>query len=339
VHIRKFRWLPILFLGFLSACAFRNEADTSAANQQLQQDLDASRPLKEEDFKHEFILDEKTKEYTARVSWPAGRPLQIKFVQSDKILSTVDGREANSFQIPCVDNQLSYSLQVVSTVTGTLTDLDVALDCSTGGSQEGTVRRERAVCKISESFTYLSDPEVKRASETEFSSTRRITTSRDGFTEKMEVQSTSTGINYTLENGFRVNIQHTSDVSTTLSEVRTIKEANGLKRVGFKTNGIRTTKYRTPVKPGQVRDEESSKYSMYGESVSQTVGDREIELSATQQGLPIDIGRPVTTMIVADNVKTITTTNDVPHIGRDDNGEPVTRTERSSLTCVVMPIK
>lgn len=109
----------------MSACAFQKDPKSKEKSkiEELEQQLDANRPLVKSDFKHEFIPGEKPHQYTARVTWPANRPLLVKFSGTDVLTKTVDGRSQNEFYLVCVGGKVNYSVDVISPVTGVLSNL------------------------------------------------------------------------------------------------------------------------------------------------------------------------------------------------------------------------
>ncbi len=96
---------------------------------QLQQQLDANRPLVREDFKTEFIPGADPNVYAARFSWPANRPLQItaKFLSAE--VKTFDGRTQNSFEILCSGGRVKFDIQIISAESKTLSSFEINEIC------------------------------------------------------------------------------------------------------------------------------------------------------------------------------------------------------------------
>lgn len=117
----------------LSACAFKKDEGPSEEQlkiSRMQAEMDANRPLLKADFNHEFIPNENDlNDYTAHVTWPAARPLQIKYGRNDHVIDTVDGRTKNSFDIKCENGVLEYQISVASFLTGVLTDYIIKMKC------------------------------------------------------------------------------------------------------------------------------------------------------------------------------------------------------------------
>lgn len=116
----------------LSACAFsKNEGPTDDQKtiKSLNAQLEANRPLVAEDFKHEFISGAQLNDYTARISWPANRPLTIKLIQNDRVLKTINGLEQNTHELKCDDGYLTYSAEVISAAAGRVSEPKIKIPC------------------------------------------------------------------------------------------------------------------------------------------------------------------------------------------------------------------
>lgn len=132
---------------FNASCSFQNSEEQSKNIETLHQEMDAIRPLVKADFHHQFKKNEDGS-YSVVVSWPAGRPLQIKIIQNGITLQTLDGRTESTFQLICNADQLFYSAQVVSVRYGTLIDVDFGFDCQTGDETKIKSIVEKVSCYI-----------------------------------------------------------------------------------------------------------------------------------------------------------------------------------------------
>lgn len=114
----------------MSACAFQKDPKSKEKSkiEELEQQLDANRPLALADFSHEFIPGSIFK-YEALVKWPHGRPFQIKISREGEPLVVLDGRTQNEIRIACKSDHVDYSVEIVSPVTGVVGNFSVRKKC------------------------------------------------------------------------------------------------------------------------------------------------------------------------------------------------------------------
>lgn len=115
----------------MSACAFQKDPKSKEKSkiEELEQQLDANRPIEESEFVHTFLPQAAIEEYVARVTLPTGRQVSYIVTENDDAVMSFDGRQANSFEIPCFENRVQYKVAVIHPNGKTISTFAIKKDC------------------------------------------------------------------------------------------------------------------------------------------------------------------------------------------------------------------
>lgn len=106
--------LTIVVLSLVS-CAFREDTEEIRylkAKQDVENGL-AKITFKRSEINIEFIAGKRINEYSAKISWPKGRPVYVRISQNDTVVDTFGKDAQNSIELVCVDRSLVVKAETI----------------------------------------------------------------------------------------------------------------------------------------------------------------------------------------------------------------------------------
>lgn len=99
----------------LMSCAFREDTEEIRylkAKQDVENGLEKI-TFKRAEINTEFIPGSRLNEYSAKLSWPKGRPVHVRISQNDQVVDTFERDAENSIVVQCVDRFLNVKIETM----------------------------------------------------------------------------------------------------------------------------------------------------------------------------------------------------------------------------------
>lgn len=99
----------------LASCAFREDTEEIRylkAKQDVENGLEKI-TFKRTEIRTEFIPGSRLNEYSAKLSWPKGRPVHVRISQNDQVIDTFERDAENSIVVQCIDRFLKVKVETM----------------------------------------------------------------------------------------------------------------------------------------------------------------------------------------------------------------------------------
>ena len=99
----------------MASCAFREDTEEIRylkAKQDVENGI-GKITFKRSEIQSEFISSRKLNEYSARISWPKGRPVHVRISQNNTVIDTFEKDAQNTIDLVCIDQTMDFKVETI----------------------------------------------------------------------------------------------------------------------------------------------------------------------------------------------------------------------------------